>query len=187
MIKSLPELMRAMKSCYQFEGIDMVEHGKMVNIEYMIILKGWRDNDLPEQLVSIIKQSNKAPSGLVTKYHIMHDCGKPLCRVVSDDGKVHYPDHATVSANQMKYLFPDEHDLHFLIESDMDFHIKKTPDLVELSNHKYGLTLYITAWAELFANASMFGGTDSVSYKIKKKRLLKHVKLFLGRDIMRNK
>lgn len=36
-------------------------------------------------------------------------------------------------------------------------------------------------------NASMFGGTDSVSYKIKKKRLLKHVKLFLGRDIMRNK
>lgn len=61
----------------------------------------------------------------------------------------------------------------------MEFHTKKTNELVELSKHKLGFALYLTAWAELFANSSMFGGVESVSYKIKRKKLMKHLKLFV--------
>lgn len=180
MINTFPELLRAMESCYQFENINMVDHGKMVSNEYINILKGWHKNDIPPRLTELIGSATLPPRGLMTRYQILHDCGKPLCRLVDDANKVHYPNHAEVSAQQLEHLFPDEKDLHFLVKHDMDFHTMKTCDLNDLARHKYGFALYLTAWAELFANASMFGGVESVSYKIKKKKLIKHLKLFDG-------
>ena len=179
MIDSLPKLLKVMKTCYQFENVNMLEHGKMVNVEYFKILSGNRDSDLPVELINLIKTKELMPKHLMTKYHILHDCGKPLIKCVDSDGKSHYPNHADVSAEQIKFLFPDEFDLYFLIKNDMEFHTKKTNELVELSKHKLGFALYLTAWAELFANSSMFGGVESVSYKIKRKKLMKHLKLFV--------
>jgi len=56
---------------------------------------------------------------------------------------------------------------------DMGFHTYRDEQLIELCKNPLAPTLYFTAWAELEANASMFGGHDSDSYKIKKKRLIK--------------
>jgi hypothetical protein len=60
----------------------------------------------------------------------------------------------------------------------MDFHTLKNEQLEHIANSKYGFSLYLTAWAELIANSKMFGGYDSVSFKIKRKKLIKSLKLF---------
>lgn len=112
------------------------------------------------------------------KYQILHDCGKPLCREVDEDNRVHYPEHAKISYEQIKRLFPEEIDLQYLVLHDMDFHTLKPNELKELAESKYGFSLYLTAWAELLANAQMFNGFDSVSFKIKRKHLVKCMKLF---------
>jgi hypothetical protein len=41
----------------------------------------------------------------------------------------------------------------------------------------YAKHLYATAWSELFANAELFGGFESDSFKIKRKKLIKALKL----------
>ena len=108
----------------------------------------------------------------------MHDCGKPFCREVDQLGRTRYPDHAGVSHSIIRELFPTEIDLQYLVLHDMDFHTLKPKDLVEVANSKYGFSLYLTAWSELIANSALFGGTDSVSFKIKRKHLVKCLKLF---------
>ena len=60
----------------------------------------------------------------------------------------------------------------------MDFHTLKNNDLVPLVKSKYGFSLYLTAWAELLANSSLFGGFDSLSFKIKRNKLIQALKLF---------
>jgi hypothetical protein len=55
---------------------------------------------------------------------------------------------------------------------DMEFHTRRGDDVVELWKHPLSHMLYLTAWAELYANAEMFGGTSSDSFKIKRKRLI---------------
>lgn len=62
---------------------------------------------------------------------------------------------------------------------DMQFHTLKGEALDELWKHPLSYTLYLTAWAEIKANCKMFGGEDSVSYKIKKKHLIKAGKRYL--------
>src|SRR3546814_5743161 len=33
----------------------------------------------------------------MAEYHLFHDCGKPICRVVDAEGRQHFPDHAAIS------------------------------------------------------------------------------------------
>lgn len=54
----------------------------------------------------------------------------------------------------------------------MEFHTVKGDDIIRLWEHPLSSTLYITAWAEILANCKMFGGVDSTSFKIKKKKLI---------------
>lgn len=179
LIDNLHDLVDRMCDCYQFENINMFQHGEMVFSEYQRIVNGTTDFDIPPRLKELIKTKELLPRFTTTTYQLFHDCGKPLCRTIDRHGGVHYYDHAQVSARQIEHIFgKEEHDLIFLVEHDMDYHTKKTEELRELSNTKYGFTLYLTAWAEINANSTMFGGKDSVSYKIKKKKLIKHLKLF---------
>jgi len=58
--------------------------------------------------------------------------------------------------------------------NDMKFHTGFNEP--EFYSSELAPSLYLTAWAELEANSSMFGGHESTSYKIKKKRLIQQGK-----------
>ena len=177
-------LLKAMKSCYQFENINMYEHGVMVHEAYLQLIdlleSGMILEGLPEELIDVyqINKDNLFDIPCMKFYQTYHDCGKPYCKTVDEDGKQHFPNHAQVSYNKFKEVFPDEEAEQMLILHDMDFHTLKPDELKELANSEYGFSLYLTAWAELIANSSMFGGFDSVSFKIKRKKLMKSLKLF---------
>lgn len=175
-------LLVKMKRCYQFENIDMYEHGLMVNREYVNLLssleEGLISEVFPPDLIRLYATNNIIDYRTMLLYQVVHDCGKPLCRNVDSDGRVHYPDHARISCEQVKKIFKEDLDLQFLVLHDMDFHTLKPNQLKELAESKYGFSLYLTAWAELVANANMFNGFDSVSFKIKRKHLVKCLKLF---------
>jgi hypothetical protein len=103
-------------------------------------------------------------------YQQWHDCGKPYARTVDADGKVHYPDHAAISARLWRELGGDP-TIGDLIEQDMACHTLRPPEAAAFAANPNALALLVTALCELHANASMFGGMQSDSFKIKWKRL----------------
>lgn len=112
------------------------------------------------------------------RYHIFHDCGKPYCLTIDEDGKQHFPDHARISAAIWRVIGGDELCAD-LIAHDMDFHIMKPAQAAEYERLDLAPALLLTALSELHANAEMFGGIESTSFKIKFKNLNK-----LGRNII---
>jgi hypothetical protein len=171
-----------MQSCEQVPGLNMLQHGKLVYTKY---------NEIMTELSSgigdpvLLKNYEKyrhclPPSHVLKRYMLLHDCGKSLCLTV-EDGKRRFPNHAHVSSEQYLKVFPEDKFTAMLIEKDMDFHILKGDDLIALCNHPVAPILYLTAWAEINANAEMFGGTDSDSYKIKRTRLIQAGKKLLNK------
>lgn len=108
-------------------------------------------------------------------YHYFHDCGKPFVYTVDENGKEHYPNHSQASHDKYVEMFGDT--LYAdLILHDMDFHKARGDEIIEVWNLPYSDHLYATAWAEIFANAEIFGGIESDSFKIKRRRLLTALK-----------
>lgn len=108
----------------------------------------------------------------IEAYHINHDISKPYIIQYDEQGRAHYPNH-WISSNKM---FIDRYgDSIFaeMILHDMDFHTLKGDDLKETCKLPYASHLYATAWAAIFSNAELFGGTQSDSFKIKRKKLIK--------------
>jgi hypothetical protein len=106
------------------------------------------------------------------QYHVYHDLGKPYCRTVDEDGRQHFPDHARISASIWRASGGDPL-IGDLIERDMDMHTLKPAQAAEYSRMDLVPALLLTALAELHANAEMFGGIESTSFKIKWKALNK--------------
>ena len=171
-----------MLNTYQTTGCNMLQHGQLVLNEFDNIIKD--QSSLPDLVRDIYdKLSSKILSKeIIDDYQLYHDCGKPFCKN-EIDGKIHYPDHATVSYNiWMQLNEPNKEIVADLMLHDMDFHIMRGDDLKNLCKSELAPTLYFTAWAELFANAKMFGGIESISFKIKKKKLInagKLIKLYM--------
>lgn len=174
-----------MHKTYQFENVDMLEHGKMVSKSYTDLLLKYNDNNndyfietMGIKDIDFLKYlfNNQYSSEIMENYHIYHDCGKPYCREVDSDGKQHFPNHAQVSAKIYSEHF-DCNEIENLIANDMCFHTYKS-DILEKwlqenkSNFRMLCSLYLTAWAEIIANSSMFGGFESTSFKIKRKALI---------------
>jgi len=147
-------------------------HGKSVNDWYKKLLA---DPGLTKDEKAIEWFKDYQPIDLMP-YHYFHDCGKPFCYTVDENGKEHYPNHSQVSFEKYIEMF-GETDYANMILHDMDFHTKRGDEIKEIWKLPYADHLYATAWAELFANAAIFGGTESDSFKIKRKRLLKALKI----------
>lgn len=110
--------------------------------------------------------SNILSDEVIELYTIFHDCGKPYCLEVDENGRKHFPNHAEVSYKISKNIFNND-DSSELIKRDMDFHLLKAVDLKDFSQSKYAVTLMISALSEIHSNSTMFGGMESTSFKIK--------------------
>lgn len=163
----------------------MLDHGQRVHDSYTQLWGGLaasgfeQDEPLLQAWFDRIRDTMPgallAPTDLCT-YHVYHDCGKHLVLYTDENGRRHFPDHAAASALQYEAIFPNDHRTCDLIAHDMDFHIMRGEDLRVLWAQPLAATLYLTSWAEIRANAAMFGGFESESYKIKRSRLLRAAK-----------
>jgi len=182
-----------MKECTQTDKQSVHEHGISVrdytfdllnNLRYGHNLKfEWK---LPEWISENkdFIQENLYSDETIKLYTEMHDCGKPFCLTIDDDGRRHFPNHAEVSYNTFKEIF-NNHDAAELIRRDMDFHLLKSDGLKEFSDSTYAVTLMLVGLAELHSNASMFGGLDSISFKIKWKHTKKRGRQII--DLIKNR
>lgn len=112
-------------------------------------------------------------------YTVYHDIGKPYCIEIVDN-KTHFPNHSEVSYYIFKNIFDNEL-VAELIRNDMAIHVLKSKDIIDFCKLDNHITLLIVGLAEIHSNAKMFGGIDSVSFKIKWKNLNQR-----GKQIMRN-
>jgi hypothetical protein len=174
---SLLTLRKAMRETQQMPNLSVLQHGIQVaryfddlhqHIEHDTPLKyEWK---LPEWVYNKTLWSQIMSLKTVRTYQIYHDCGKPFCRTVDDAGKQHFPDHATTSADIWMSL-TGEKEVSYLMAHDMDIHLLKGNQVQDFAQQPQAATLLLTGLSELHANASMFGGIESTSFKIKFKQI----------------
>jgi hypothetical protein len=118
---------------------------------------------------------NYKPLVGIYQYHINHDMGKPYCIVYGEDGKAHYPNHSQISYELYVSKF-GQNVYADLIKNDMIFHSGSMEEIKSYCKNPIAIHSYATAWAEIFSNAELFGGIESTSFKIKKKKLIRSLK-----------
>ena len=174
----LRRVVREMNACEQTEGMTIYEHGMMVRDRLFQLLDHldghplqgeWRlptwFNEYREQI-----KNGLMDRYTLDKYTIFHDCGKPNCRTVDENGKQHFHNHAQVSAWVWDPI-GGEPEIGRLIGMDMDIHLLKADGVDEFCQRPEAISLLLAGLAEIHANASMFGGIESTSFKIKWKQI----------------
>lgn len=179
-----------MKTCEQTQGQTVYQHGCAVWEKSKLLISGDFTNF---QLPDFFKEHhafivNRMHSLKIFKdYNIFHDCGKPTCKIIDSDGRVHFPGHAVESSRVAK-TFIKNHAVSRLILNDMVLHTSTVAEVERTTlSEKDSMTLIITAFAELHANAEMFGGLDSLSFKIKYKKLAKNSKALFSKFLQNPK
>jgi len=170
-----------MQQCNQTQNQTVLEHGESVQNYLFDLINHLRtDSKLNYEwkLPEWIKENKELilsslPDDETLKlYTLLHDCGKPFCRTVDEDGKVHFPNHAEVSYEVFKQVSNNELAAE-LIRHDMDIHTLKADQFDDWfsKNKDLSLVLLLTSLAEVHSNANMFGGLESISFKIKLKSI----------------
>lgn len=173
---------REMLKTEQTKGQTVFQHGQSVweyvqdLLNYMkggVAQKSWRIPAWLENYKDDIL-ANIHDEWTFSNYARFHDCGKPYCKTVDDDGQAHFPDHAETSSYVWMKLDGNE-TVGNLIRWDMVLHTSSADDIKRYIEQKWNIkdaiTLLVAALAELHSNASMFGGIESVSFKSKWKKL----------------
>jgi hypothetical protein len=176
MMKSLHKIRTAMRNCQQTPSQNMLQHGISVARYYTELSKhrytptkliSWK---LPDWIFSKTLWDNVFNDSIMLTYLIYHDLGKPFCHTIDSAGKHHFPNHASVSKSVWNSINGSQI-VGNLIGMDMDIHTLSDCDLVSFANRPEAASLLIAGLCELHSNANMFGGIDSVSFKIKYKHL----------------
>lgn len=134
--------------------------------------------------------ANRHSRNIMLWYTTYHDVGKPYCLEIDSDGRRHFPNHAEKSYEVWMELIKDsDQDSHFskkyaektkgqiigdLILHDMDIHKIKADDidaLIRSLGERTIVSLLLVALCEIHSNAEMFGGVESVSFKMKWKQI----------------
>jgi len=168
-----------MSACPQTETQSVLDHGNSVwSYTQKILNKDLEEFRIPNWLMENYDEiiANVYHPSIIKEYNIFHDCGKPYCLTVDDDGKRHFPNHAEVSKQTYKSLpvgnVVNATIVADLIGWDMVLHTATAEEIQAMNLTKSDLyTLLITALAEIHSNANMFGGIESVSFKSKWKKL----------------
>lgn len=169
-----------MKACEQTPGQSILDHGLSVWEQYQKLINGdtsemrlpqWYDA-YKDQILATIH-----PLSIIQQYTTYHDCGKPFCLEIDADGRKHFPNHAEISQRTYEENFGREGDhgiIADLIGLDMICHTETADQIIGRNLPDRTIcTLFLAALAEIHANAQMFGGIDSTSFKIKWKKLQK--------------
>lgn len=174
---TVPALRQLMRQTEQTKGMNVLAHGLQVARYFDDIYQhitqqrplryDWK---LPEWVYSPILWQSLLPIAVLRRYHIYHDAGKPYCRTVDEEGNARFPEHAKKS-EEVWLRITGETDVAKLMGMDMDIHLLKGNDVDAFANKKEAASLLLTGLAEVHANASLFGGIDSTSFKIKFKQL----------------
>jgi len=183
-------IIEKMKNTIQFKDISVFKHGELVNCEFLKIYNYLISNNLKylpnkyhDWLINnrqfILNELNKFKLTDILEYQLMHDCGKPYC-IKIENGKSHFPNHANVSANIYSKISNNNLIIN-CIKDDMYIHLIKANDVDDFITKPHYIILLITGLAELYANAQMFGGMDSISFKIKYKQILKRGRKILNK------
>lgn len=133
------------------------------------LTKEWK---LPEWIYNPIILEKLINIKTLYTYQIYHDCGKPYCIYFDENNNRHFPNHAEISYQVWKNISLNN-DVAELIRNDMEVHLMKMEEVEDFSKSKYAISLLLTGLAEIHSNAEMFGGIDSVSFKIKWKKINK--------------
>lgn len=173
-------LIPEMKSCEQTKGQSVYQHGVDVFETFELLLDSLRygkangfriSNYLKENSKNLLSSLHDMED--CERYLLYHDCGKPRCRTVDDEGRVHFPNHAEVSGDTYLSAGGDEKVAN-LIRWDMAIHSLTADEIGELCKIwtvKDASTLLLAAIAEVHSNAKMFGGIESNSFKSKVKKI----------------
>lgn len=163
-----------MQACQQTAGRSVLQHGisvkeytfQLINyLETGQITGEWR---LPNWLTQYRSEilGKLLPKEIIEEYTTYHDCGKPYCLTIDDNGKRHFPDHAEKSYQTWLSIGGSEQAAK-LMRMDMMIHTMKAADIDDFIKHPEAITLLIAGLAEIHSNAKMFGGLESESFKIK--------------------
>lgn len=171
-----------MKDCEQTQGLSVLAHGELVHAYYQDlrnhVTQGtplqyeWK---LPDWFADKNLWQRRFSEEVIEEYQVNHDCSKPLVRTVDLDGRVHFPGHANASEAIWLHVGGDD-DAARLMGMDMDIHLLKAEGQEAFAARPEAATLLLTGLCEIHANASMFGGIDSTSFKIKWKHIDKRGK-----------
>lgn len=181
--KNFDEMVAAMLRCEQNHGQSVYQHGQSVCLHLFDLIdhiKGlhtlpegrWK---LPEWIMDYGEEllDNLHDEDKIRQYTTYHDCGKPYCRMVDESG-VHFPNHTEVSQYIWGCVGGDQK-VGYLISQDMVIHTATAEEIAKKIETQWSAqdaaTLLLVSLAELHSNASMFGGIDSVSFKMKWKQL----------------
>jgi hypothetical protein len=166
-----------MEACEQTSGMNMLQHGQMVHDFYLDLrdqIKNGSEARHPWKLPAWAGCSalwNALPSEeTLAIYMIFHDCGKPYCRTVDEEGKAHFPDHAKMSET-IWLESGGMPEAARLMGMDMDIHLLKGDDIEAFAARKEAAALLLAGLSEIHANAQMFGGIESTSFKMKWKHI----------------
>lgn len=186
-MNDLSKLVKDMQNCEQTKGQSVYQHGLSVADKYRSLMSSLEDIAyldetwcLPDWFVP--NRHRFVNLGMseedITSYQIFHDCGKPYCLTVDAEGKRHFEDHARVSYETWRRHGGSEA-VGRLILHDMDLHTMKDADVEDFCakmSQPEILVLLLTALCEIHANAEMFGGIESQSFKMKWKQINKRGK-----------
>jgi hypothetical protein len=164
-----------MSKCEQTKGMSVLQHGESVRDYLFDLINHLRsgtplkyDWKLPDWVLENkdLLLSSLPDDETLELYTKFHDCGKPFCLTIDDEGKRHFPNHSQVSYNIFKGVF-DNPVAADLILHDMDIHTLKSDGVEEFTKNPYVLTLLLTGLSEIHSNCQMFGWSTSTSFKIK--------------------
>ena len=179
----------SMTDCEQTKGMNVLQHGCSVREHYFAILDhlegkidlhttsnwkipAWLD-DYKEQILKTVPDRF-----IMDRYLTVHDCGKPGMREVDEDGRQHFPNHAEASEREYRRLSEGDSEhkesqniIAYLIAHDMDIHMLKADGIPEFAKRPTAFAHLLAGLAEITSNAAMFGGIESISFKIKYKQL----------------
>jgi hypothetical protein len=174
-----------MKSCEQTPGQTVWEHGVSVHEQFLILYRelitGSGLKIIQEHKDQLIQGIQKHDPDEIKTYHIYHDCGKPYVIEFDEEGRRHFPKHAESSYCNFKRV-SDNEKIGLWILHDMDMHLMTKEQVPAFKKIQGWEVLLLTGLAELNANAEMFGGKDSVSYKIKLKKYIQRCKWILQEE-----
>ena len=163
-----------MQRCPQTDTQSVYQHGVSVR-DHLLQLIHYLDSGeisgewkLPDWIKHYQLQIKSAllPKEVIEEYAVFHDCGKPYCLTLDEQGKRHFPNHTQVSA-QTWVRADGNQQIAKLIEMDMTIHTIKAEGLDDFIKHPEAITLLLAGLAEVHSNAKMFGGIESESFKIK--------------------